>query len=47
MKKGAEFLRDCVQWLDARPEHMNDGKDHGKLIREWMKATSPDPNHYK
>jgi len=34
-KNGAAYLRRLVEWLNARPEHLNDNKSHLDLIVEY------------
>ena len=34
-RDGANYLRKLVEWLDARPEHLNDNKSHLDLIVEY------------
>ncbi len=47
MKNGAAFLRDCVSFLDARDEHLNDNKDYNQLIKDFINGPDPiDPNWY-
>jgi hypothetical protein len=46
LKLGADFLRDCVSWLDSRDECLNQGKTHNQLINEFYKEVCPDPNWY-
>lgn len=43
---GANFLRDCVRWLDNRAEFVNDGKSPLKLIKEFQKETGITVNDY-
>jgi len=37
-KNGAEMLRDCVKFLDNRPERQNDGKTPVGLLNEFADA---------
>jgi hypothetical protein len=34
---GAEYLRKLVEWINQRPETLNDGKSHLTLISEFNK----------
>jgi len=34
-KNGATYLRRLVEWLNNRPEHLNDNKSHLDLIVEY------------
>lgn len=45
-KLGANYLRDVVEWLNSRPETMNDNKTHQELLKEFANETNPDPNWY-
>lgn len=32
---GSEFLRNLVEWMNSRPESLNEGKTTAKLICEY------------
>ncbi len=35
MRNNADLLRDCVQFLNARDEYLNDDKSVGVLVSEY------------